>query len=198
MKLLGKAFRIKLQAHIYLLCQSCWGRATKFPRRKHAVVFQTDVCAGMQHYVFIPSHVGKGWLQKWFFSQTSGSSWLSLYPGSHWKDTVEPMDRSWFNRTPFTGIPGSMQEYVSNVTTREKQQPLISCLILRYFYDWLKFYQEVFKMSNKFQKCLMAIFQTDVCNLLSEWLNILFWFVFCTNCTFSRTWIWKHNFLSNV
>lgn len=64
-----------------------------------------------------PSQEGSGWLQKWFFSQTSGSSWLSLYPGSHWKDTVEPMDRSLFDRAPLTGIPGSMQEYVSNVTT---------------------------------------------------------------------------------
>lgn len=66
----------------------------------------------------IPSQVGSGWLQKWFFSQTSGSSWLSLYPGSHWKDTVEPIDKSWLNRKPFTGMPGSMQEKVSSVTTR--------------------------------------------------------------------------------
>lgn len=66
---------------------------------------------------YTPSQEGSGWLQKWFFSQTSGSSWLSLYPGSHWKDTVEPMDRSLFDRAPLTGIPGSMQEYVSSVTT---------------------------------------------------------------------------------
>lgn len=75
----------------------------------------------MKHLVYIPSQVGSGWLQKWFFSQISGSSWLSLYPGSHWKETVEPMDRSWLNRTPFTGIPGSIQEYVSSVTAREIQ-----------------------------------------------------------------------------
>lgn len=82
----------------------------------------TDLCVGMcflkcKTFLDVPSQEGNGWLQKWFFSQTSGSSWLSLYPGSHWKDTVEPMDRSWPNRTPFTGIPGSIQEYVSNVTT---------------------------------------------------------------------------------
>lgn len=75
------------------------------------------------HYetLYIPSQVGSGWLQKWFFSQISESSWLSLYPRSHWKDTVEPMDRSLLNRKPFTGIPGSIQEYVSRVTTREIQ-----------------------------------------------------------------------------
>lgn len=76
-------------------------------KRKHAT----------RHLSYTPSQEGSGWLQKWFFSQTSGSSWLSLYPGSHWKDTVEPMDRSLLDLAPLTGIPGSMQEYVSNVTT---------------------------------------------------------------------------------
>lgn len=32
------------------------------------------------------------------------------------------MDRSVFDRSPLTGIPGSMQEYVSNVTTAEMQK----------------------------------------------------------------------------
>lgn len=72
-----------------------------------------------RHLSYTPSQEGSEWLQKWFFSQTSGSSWLSLYPGSHWNDTVDPMDRSVFDRAPLTGIPGSMQEYVSNVTTAE-------------------------------------------------------------------------------
>lgn len=80
---------------------------TELRKRKHAT----------RRLSHTPSQEGSGWLQKWFFSQTSGSSWLSLYPGSHWKDTVEPMDRSLFDRAPLTGIPGSMQEYVSSVTT---------------------------------------------------------------------------------
>lgn len=74
------------------------------------------------HLSYTPSQEGSGWLQKWFFSQTSGSSWLSLYPGSHWNDTVDPMDRSVFDRAPLTGIPGSMQEYVSKVTTAKIQK----------------------------------------------------------------------------
>lgn len=32
------------------------------------------------------------------------------------------MDRSVLDRAPLTGIPGSMQEYVSNVTTAEMQK----------------------------------------------------------------------------
>lgn len=79
--------------------------------------------------IYVPSQVGRGWLQKWFFSQTSGSSWLSLYPGSHWKVTVDPMDKSWLSRPPFTGIPGSMQEYVSNVTTRKICENVISIFV---------------------------------------------------------------------
>lgn len=87
------------------------------------------------YLVFVPSQVGRGWLQKWFFSQTSGSSWLSLYPVSHWKDTVEPIDRSWLNLMPFTGIPGSIQEYVSSVTTREINKTVLS-------YIWLMKHQK--------------------------------------------------------
>lgn len=82
-----------------------------------------------RHLSYTPSQEGSGWLQKWFFSQTSGSSWLSLYPGSHWNDTVDPMDRSVFDRAPLTGIPGSMQEYVSNVTTAEMEK-YRECLLL--------------------------------------------------------------------
>lgn len=90
--------------------------------RKHPWLVKSLQKRTTRHLSYTPSQEGSGWLQKWFFSQTSGSSWLSLYPRSHWNDTVEPMDRSVLDRAPLTGIPGSMQEYVSNVTTAEMQK----------------------------------------------------------------------------
>lgn len=118
-----------LKTKLVLHCIKC------FNSNKFMIMYflHETACAGMHNKtlgIHIPSQVGSGLLQKWFFSQTSGSSWLSLYPRSHWKDTVEPMDRSWLNRAPFTGIPGSIQEYVSNVTTREiKTKNVISSML---------------------------------------------------------------------
>lgn len=119
-----------------------------------------------------PSQEGSGWLQKWFFSQTSGSSWLSLYPGSHWKDTVEPMDRSLFDRAPLTGIPGSMQEYVSNVTTagmskyRELPQQVFSNQEIKACYDaeWCceNYIQELFTGLGLAYTCTLTVFRIQL------------------------------------
>ena len=68
----------------------------------------------------LPSHVGKGWLHQWFFSHTSGSSWLSLQPESQPNDTVDPMEKSCPYRIPFTGMPGSRHEQLSTVTPKDE------------------------------------------------------------------------------
>lgn len=57
-----------------------------------------------------PSQLGRAWLHWWFCSQTIGSWSLSVYPGSHVNDTLEPVEKLLPWRRPLTGIPGSRQE----------------------------------------------------------------------------------------
>lgn len=66
-----------------------------------------------------PSQLGRAWLHWWFCSQTIGSWSLSVYPGSHVNDTVEPVEKLLLWRRPLTGIPGSRQESDS-IFTPEK------------------------------------------------------------------------------
>lgn len=65
---------------------------------------------------FLPSQLGRAWLHWWFFSQTIGSWSLSVYPGSHVKDTREPVEKLLPLRRPLTGMPGSRQESDSILT----------------------------------------------------------------------------------
>lgn len=64
----------------------------------------------------LPSQLGNAWFHWWFLSHMSGSSSLSVYPGSQLKVTVERILKLLPWRWPFTGIPGSRQESDSRVT----------------------------------------------------------------------------------
>lgn len=64
----------------------------------------------------LPSQLGSAWFHWWFLSHTSGSSSLSVYPGSQLKVTVDLMPKSLPCRWPLTGTPGSRQESDSRVT----------------------------------------------------------------------------------